>query len=212
MIPKTIWQTYEVSFEELLPEIKECIQTWINKNPSWEYSYMDSKSRSKFVLEHFGEEWHNIFNSCKLGIVKANIWRCMVLYIYGGIYCDLDTICNKNIESWIKNDYDMVISRDDDGNPDEYCINLFASKPNSLALKNILDHIKNNIINNEITIDKVIQLTGETAWYDIINNNENTYNIYCYEKGSNIFNGVAVKHLGTSKDWHNDGYLQWTRG
>ena len=211
MIPKIIWQTYECNYEKLLPEIKELTESWKNKNKNWEYSYMSSDDRDNFVLNNFGEEWFEIFNNCELGIVKANIWRCMVLYIYGGVYCDLDTICNEPIDTWIKDKYQMTCSRDDDGNPDEYNINVFASKPNSNALKDILDILKNNIINKKITKDNVIELTGETLWHNTIKGNEDKYNIYCYEKGSNIFNGLAVTHLGTKKKWDNKGYIQWTR-
>jgi len=211
MIPKIIWQTYECNYKELLPEIKELTESWKNKNKNWEYRYMSYDDRNNFVLNNFGQEWFKIFNNCELGIVKANVWRCMVLYIYGGVYCDLDTICNEPIDTWIKNEYQVTCSRDDNGNPEEYAINVFASKPNSIVLKDILNTLKNNIINEKITKNNVIKLTGETAWKNIISGNEDKYNIYCYKKGSDIFNGLAVTHLGPIKKWDDKGYTQWTR-
>lgn len=212
MIPKIIWQTYECSYEELLPEIKEFTESWKNKNKNWEYRYMSSDDRNSFVLNNFGEEWFKIFNSCELGIVKANIWRCMVLYIYGGVYCDLDTICNEPIDTWIKDEYQMTCSKDDQGNSNEYAINVFASKPNSDALNDILNALKYNIINKKINKDNVIALTGETLWKNIIRGREIKYNVYCYKQGSNIFNGLAVTHLGPIKKWDEKGYVQWTKG
>jgi mannosyltransferase OCH1-like enzyme len=210
MIPKTIWQTYETSFEDLPIDAKKCINTWNQKNPNWEYKYMNSKQREDFVLDNFGSEWHNVFTECSLNIVRANIWRCMILYVYGGVYCDLDTICNEPIEYWLKEKYSMTIAKDDDGNAKEYCINVIASKPNNQALLNVLNVIKNNILNNNLVKDNVIELTGETVWFNVLGNKEKKYNIYCYKKGSNMFNGVAVKHLGTSKKWNNKEYKQWT--
>jgi mannosyltransferase OCH1-like enzyme len=212
MIPKIIWQTYEVPFNDLLPEIKECVKTWTSKNSEWEYMYMDAKERNSFVLNNFGNEWYKIFSECKLGVVKANIWRCMVLYTYGGVYCDLDTICNEPIEFWLKDNYSMTLSKDDNGNPEDYCIYVFASEPKSIALKEILNNIKNNIINKDIDKKDVIELTGESVWSNTINKQEKKYNIYCYKKGSNIFDGLAVKHLGTFKKWNKKGYIQWTDG
>jgi mannosyltransferase OCH1-like enzyme len=97
MIPKIIWQTYETPFKDLLPETKDCVDTWKEKNPTWKYMYMDSQERDDFVLHEFDQEWYELFTTCSLGIVKANIWRCMILYIYGGVYSDLDTICNESI-------------------------------------------------------------------------------------------------------------------
>lgn len=211
MIPKIIWQTYECSYEELSTEIKELTESWKNKNKNWEYRYMSSDDRDNFVLNNFDEEWFKIFNNCELGIVKANVWRCMVLYIYGGVYCDIDTICNEPIDTWTKDEYQMTCSRDDQGNLDEYCINVFASKPNSRALKDILYTLKYNIINKKINKNNVISLTGETVWKNIIKDREIKYNVYCYKKGSNIFNGLAVTHLGPTKKWDDRGYTQWTR-
>lgn len=212
MIPKIIWQTYETDFKDLLQEAKDCSVTWIENNPSWEYRYMNSKDREDFVFKYFDSEWYKLYMECNLNIVKANIWRCMVLYIHGGVYADLDSICNKPIDSWIKDNYDMTVSKDDDNGSLEYCINVFAAKPFSKALESILLHIKENIKNNELTLNNVIDLTGETAWFNALSGQEDKYNVYCYEQGSNIFNGIAVKHLGTFKDWDKNGYLQWTRG
>lgn len=211
MNSKIIWQTYETDFKDIIPEAKKCINTWIKNNPHWEYRYMSAKDRDDFVFKYFDKEWYELFINCNLNIVKANIWRCMVLYIYGGVYADLDSICNKPVESWIKNEYSMTVAKDDDGNSEDYCINVFSAKPFSSALHDILSSIKNNLKNNTITKDSVISLTGEGVWSNIITGQEERYGIYCYKKGSNIFNGNAVKHLGTFKDWHKKGYSQWTK-
>lgn len=211
MMPKIIWQTYETPINHLSPEIKDCIETWQQKNPEWKHMYMDANERDIFVLHEFGEEWYKIFTECNLGIVKANIWRCMILYIYGGVYTDLDTICHQSNEEWIKENYLMTLSKDDQDQSDEYCIYTIASYPNNPILKLILDNIKTNLINNKIEINNVIQFTGETLWKETIDRLESP-NIYCYPKGSNIFNGKAITHLGTSKKWYKNGYIQWLRG
>jgi mannosyltransferase OCH1-like enzyme len=211
MIPKIIWQTYETPFKDLLPEVKECVSTWIDKNPDWTYRYMDSKERKDFVLKEFGKEWHDLFINCELNIVQSNIWRCMVVYKYGGLYCDLDTICNEPINNWIKNEYDMTLSRDDDGNPEYFTIHTFAGKPKAKALEDLLEKLKYNISNNSIKTKDVVELSGEFLWADIIKGLEKKYKVYCYKKGSDMFNGKASTHLGTSKKWHENGYLQWTR-
>jgi mannosyltransferase OCH1-like enzyme len=210
-IPKIIWQTYETPFKELLPEAKACIQTWIDKNPKWNYIYMNAEERESFVLREFGKDWHDLFIGCNLGIVKANIWRCMVTYVYGGVYCDLDTKCNDPIDTWIDNRYIMILARDDDGNPEEFAIHTFASAPQNKVLLLILEEIKHNLANNKIKIKDVISLSGETVWTKIIKGLEDEYNIFCYPKKSNMFNGKATTHLGTSKKWFKDGYVQWMK-
>lgn len=207
MIPKLIWQTYEVPFKELLPETKQCIQTWIDQNPTWKHMYMDAEERKNFVLHEFGEEWYELFSSCNLGIVQANIWRCMVVYTYGGVYCDLDTICNDSIESWIKEDFELILSEDDDANSSDPAIYIFAASPHNKTLFSILEKIKTNLKNNNIEINNVINLTGESVWSKFVNDD----NVFIYKNKSNIFNGKAVTHLGTKKDWYKNGYHQWFR-
>jgi mannosyltransferase OCH1-like enzyme len=209
VIPKIIWQTYETSYDEIIPQMKEFSDTWKDKNPAWKYMYMDRQQREDFVLHEFGEEWHNLFKNCKLGVVQANIWRIMVLYIYGGVYSDFDAWCIDPIESWIKEDYSLTMSMDDDGESDELCIIAFAATPGSPALKVLLDQIKINIENNEIIQRNVVELTGEMVWTRVLLGNDNLYNFYCYPEGSNLFNGKAVGHLGTRKTWWQEGYNQW---
>ena len=52
MIPKIIWQTYECPYDELPQYAKDCTKTWIDKNPTWEYRYVDAQEREKFVLDN----------------------------------------------------------------------------------------------------------------------------------------------------------------
>jgi len=208
MIPKIIWQTYETDFNLLPEEAKQCSYSWQIKNPDWKYMYMDSKQRDEFILHEFGNDWYSLFKNIKLGIVKANIWRCMIIYIYGGLYCDLDTVCNEPINQWIKNDYDMTLCRDHQENLNDFAIYTFAAKPNHPALKNIIDELYKNISNNKIDINNVIELTGESVWNKVINNNK--YNFYCYkDSDADMFNGKAISHLGPSKNWNEKLYNNW---
>lgn len=208
MIPKIIWQTYETKYDLLPQEAINNSKTWKILNPDWEYRYMDSIDRSSFVLKYFGNEWFNIFND-SINIAKANIWRCMVLYIYGGVYADLDAVCNRPISSWIKNNYEMVLCRDYQANVKDFAIYTFASKPNSIGLKKILEQIKINISSNMVSKENVIDLTGETVWRNVLDTNIKEYNIYVYEnENSNLFDGIAVSHAGPIKKWPN--YIQWT--
>jgi mannosyltransferase OCH1-like enzyme len=210
MIPKIIWQTYESSFEELPKEAKNLVKIWKEKNPEWEYCYMDSRQRDDFVLKEFGKEWFDIYSNINLGIIKANIWRCMVVYKYGGVYSDLDTLCIEPIESWIKEDFSLTVAKDDDGNPIQYAIYLFAGKPGSVFLNNLINDFKNNITKYQINQKNVGAISGEIAWYLKLNLHEKYYDVYCYNQGSNVFNGKAAKHMAFNRNWEN--YQSWDEG
>lgn len=207
MIPKIIWQTYETSFDDLIDDAKQCSQTWITKNPFWEYRYMSAEERKNFVLDKFGQEWLEIYNSCEKNIVRSNIWRFMVLYIYGGMYCDLDTVCNIPIDQWINDRYSLILCIDD--NKTDYAIFAFLSAPGHPALKEVLDQIKINLSNNpKLDNDSVIELTGEAVWTNAVNNN--LENVHIFEDHT-VFESKLLRHFGSFKTWHNSGYLQWNK-
>lgn len=215
MIPKIIWQTYESSFIDLPKAAKNNINTWKSMNPEYEYFYMSSEERKKFVFNNFDSEWNIIFNKFDYGIVQANIWRCMIIYKNGGMYCDLDTICEKPLSEWINNNSDLIISNDDD-TTDIAIFAFFASKNNEI-LKDILDQIKINLSRIEtINIKNVVKLTGEDVWTKIINKktkklkNIEQFNIqYVKNTNTNYAYDNAIYHLGTTKKWSDDGYIQW---
>jgi hypothetical protein len=239
MIPKIIWQTYEVPFNELPQHIKDCAQTWKDNNPNWEYRYMDSKQRDVFVLEQFGEEWYKIFTSLPYGVLKADIWRHMVMYTYGGVYADLDTVCQSPIEVWIKEDMNTTYFVDDDSI--NLCQFILSSSKNNIVYSKILELIKNKLTNKELVqsmLGKRIQdfeekLTGNIACteaireflgiptnlnllndYDQINNlkslKENKF-FYYGKESIDMLHNYPIKHLVGSKTWNSENYIQWQK-
>ena len=157
MIPKIIWQTYESEYNNLPIKAKEMSNSWQIQNKDWEHKYVSGEERSIFVKKYFGKEWHDIYNSYKVNVLRADLWRYMCLYVHGGLYCDLDMFCKKPIESWLDINSKFVVSVE----PNEmgYTQSIFASEPKSLFLKDLLDLIKsryyenrqyNNVIDYEI--------------------------------------------------------------
>jgi hypothetical protein len=240
MIPKIIWQTYEGPFEELPQYIKDCVQTWKDNNPNWEYRYMDSQQRDLFVLEQFGEEWHKIFVNLPYGVLKADVWRHMVLYVFGGVYADIDTICKSPIEIWLKENMDTTYFLDDDSK--NLCQFILSSSKNNIVFIKILELIKNKLTNKELIksmFGERIQdfeenITGNIACteavrefldipanlnllndYDQINNLKSlkNNNFFYYGKESfDMLHNYPIKHLGASSigNW-TDGYIQWQK-
>ena len=83
MIPKIIWQTYDLEYKNRPQTAKDFSLSWKHLNPDWEYAYVSEKNRSCFVKEYFGEEWYNIYRSYKINVMRADLWRYMCLYIKG---------------------------------------------------------------------------------------------------------------------------------
>jgi hypothetical protein len=65
--------------------------TWKNLNQDWEHRYVSKKDREKYIAE-YDKSLLRFYNSCD-GISQSDIWRYVVLYLYGGVYVDMDTHC-----------------------------------------------------------------------------------------------------------------------
>jgi mannosyltransferase OCH1-like enzyme len=215
MIPKIIWQTYEQDYDSLSEEIKELTESWKKLNPEYEYRYMSSSDREKFVLENYGKEWFNIFINLPFNVMRANVWRYMVINTYGGVYVDIDTICKKPISYWIKNDHDMTITIE---HPQEisFCQFIFASKNNNLILINLLNSIKEKLSRNShynSNTDFVAETTGYLIWDHEIKDRKymESVNIYAYvgEETKKIIL-ESIQHLRGSINTFN-GYEAWRK-
>ncbi len=230
MIPKTIWQTYKPAYNDLRPYMIEAAETWQHRNPEYEYRYMSDMDAVKFVKENFDEDWFNIFVNVPLGVMRGDIWRYMIIYKYGGVYADLDTLCLKPISTWMKDEYDMIICPENDVH---LCQWTFAATAGHPVLKSVLDEIKKGFENPDYNEEHFVhKLTGPAVWTkgirNAINIPENTrltemdkiqldlpkakeYKFYSY--GSEqwmIFHNQSVQHLYGSQNWH-DGYDQWIK-
>jgi mannosyltransferase OCH1-like enzyme len=228
MIPKIIWQTYKDSFDQLQPYMVDAINTWKNLNPDFEYRYMDDIQAAEFILNEYGQEWHNIFVNLPVGVMRGDLWRYMIIYKYGGVYADLDTECLNPINTWLNEDYDMIVCPETDIH---YCQWTFAASAGHPVLKSVLDIIKERLLNPEYGSPHFVHThTGPAIWTEGINkaldfkidnlisdylllnscDNAKLYKFHCYG-GENwrIFHFVDVKHIYGSQKWDDGNYIQW---
>jgi mannosyltransferase OCH1-like enzyme len=162
MIPKIIWQTYKDEFDDLPKYIRHSAQTWMDKNPSWEYRYVSDKDAAEFVREHYGEEYYEIFNSLPIGVMRGDMWRYLVMYIHGGVYADLDTICNKPISRWLTEGYDMIISTEHSMN---FCQWTFACSPKNKIIKSVIDLMMERLRSPNYEMREFVHYhTGPMMW------------------------------------------------
>jgi hypothetical protein len=108
-IEKTIWQTYETSYEDLPQYAKESIETWKHMNPDWNHGYMSGPDREEFFKLNFPENVYNTYVNLPLGVMKAGLWRFAILYINGGVYADMDTHCKAPISTWLSDENDALL-------------------------------------------------------------------------------------------------------
>jgi len=86
------------------------IETW--KKSGWEYKFYDDKDAEAFLSLHFPVEVTEAFNAIIPGAFKADLFRYCVLFIYGGVYADVDTILESSLDSAILSDTGFMIGLD----------------------------------------------------------------------------------------------------
>lgn len=208
VIEKNIFQTYKTPYNNLGEYAKITSSTWIDKNPNWEYNYYSDDDILDFVRENFGLGWLDIFVNCPIGVMKSDIWRCMVIYKHGGVYADLDTICTESIDAWIPKNSNVIFSLGADGFIQNF---VFLAKSESKILENILINIEKSLnLSRIINIDYVYNTTGPAVLTKSINeyissgNNDITI-----IKDLNFFTSGKTVHLNAARFWKFDSYDSW---
>lgn len=97
-IPKVIWQTMKTN--QVTAFMKSYSETWINLNPEYEYRFYDDNDIIDFLKTDFPDFLEG-YNKLKFGASKADLWRYLIVYKYGGIYADIDCKCINSLRKWI---------------------------------------------------------------------------------------------------------------
>jgi hypothetical protein len=97
-IPKKIWQT--ITRNVVPSKIRDWANTWIKLNPEYDYNLVDDDGIRRFISSHF-PEYLQAFDKTVHGASKADLWRYLVMFKYGGVYADIDCICLNPLREWI---------------------------------------------------------------------------------------------------------------
>ena len=108
--------------------------------PDWKYVLIDNKIADKLVKDHFPDFW-DTYNSLEYPIMRVDAVRYMFLYIYGGVYMDLDIELMKPLDDLFREDADIYVVKS--GNIGSVYTNSFlASKPGCKIWLECLKEIK----------------------------------------------------------------------
>ncbi len=97
-IPKIIHQTFKT--RNLPPELQENVDKLKAKNPGWEYRFYDDSDIIKFISTFYGYEILTYFERInpKYGAARADLFRYLLMYIYGGVYLDIKSTFTRPID------------------------------------------------------------------------------------------------------------------
>jgi len=134
LIPKLVWQTYKTV--DPPAAATSCMSSWKKYNQGHKFIYMGDVLCEKFIEQYFERDFFEMYMSLPVGVMKADVWRVAVVYVFGGIYADLDTECRAPIEEWIGSSSKLVAAVENQtGALGNF---VFAATPRHPALYNVL--------------------------------------------------------------------------
>jgi mannosyltransferase OCH1-like enzyme len=71
---------------------KYVFERWKDLNVGYDLTFSLDIDCKIFLKKYFGNYCVNLFDSIKKGMYKADLWRLFYLYIFGGIYTDVDIV------------------------------------------------------------------------------------------------------------------------
>jgi hypothetical protein len=90
---KTIYMTYKKHIPFVV------IQRWKQLNPEYKIDFSLDTDCVDFLEKHINSEVAALFNRISIGMYKADLWRLCKLYVYGGVYADVDIVPHVPIDS-----------------------------------------------------------------------------------------------------------------
>lgn len=118
-IAKIIHQTYG---QDLTEDLLCNINYLKVNNPTWEYRLYDEQDILDFIKEKYGNDILNTYLSInpKYGATRADFFRYLLVYHYGGVYLDIKSTVTKPLDDVIKPDDHFILSQWDNGPGEEY--------------------------------------------------------------------------------------------
>ncbi|KAF2726566.1 hypothetical protein EJ04DRAFT_571154 [Polyplosphaeria fusca] len=181
-IPKKIW--YKLGSQGLGDKAREWTDTCINKNPNYRVEFVRDQAADAYVVKEYADRPDIVetYMNLSVPILKADLFRYLVLYNEGGIWSDLDVTCEgPPIDEWIPEQYKeaagMVVGWEYDCGYEPTFIRMFQtwwlmSKPRQphmmMVIEDILEGVRNktrehNVAVSELNMDmveNVIKFTG----------------------------------------------------
>ena len=141
MIPKIIHQTWKT---EIIPDNwKSSVESCKNIHSNYNYMLWSHKLMVEFVKNEY-PDFYNTYNSYKYDIQRCDAFRYLILYKFGGIYLDLDTICKKPLEQLLEHD---IVFTKSANTPSIYTNSFYMTIPQHPFIKYCIDNLQENINN-----------------------------------------------------------------
>lgn len=94
-IPKIIHVTYKT---KVVPQLyRQTFESIKSMHPNWEIRFYDDREAENIVKSHF-PELLEIYRAYPSHIQRVDVFRILLVYLFGGFYLDLDVHCLKSLD------------------------------------------------------------------------------------------------------------------
>lgn len=110
-IPKEIhvsWKNKDFIDKTTFMMIKHGIYNMKVLNPEYKFIISDDDDVDKYLLSNLNEDDYNLIKNKKI-VEKVDLWRLLKMYNEGGIYVDIDRLCNIPLREVIKKNTKCII-------------------------------------------------------------------------------------------------------
>ena len=171
-IPKTIVQS--LSSRYVTKSIKKASDSWKNKNPNYNYVFFSDDECADFLKNNYDKSIYETFSKIYYGAYKADFFRYCYLYMKGGIWTDITSVCVEPLDNILDNnpDVDCFLTRDIVSKKRKKCVHgiynsFMISKPKNPILLNLINHIVKEVKKSDNK--GLFNITGPSGFGMILN-------------------------------------------
>eukprot|EP00877_Chromochloris_zofingiensis_P002117 jgi/Chrzof1/11906/Cz06g14060.t1 len=85
------------------------MDTWKRLNPGYIHHLYDDREIDQFMQQYF-PAMVPVFQGLLMPVERADLWRYLVLGVFGGVYADSDILCVEPVDNWNKeHGYDAAL-------------------------------------------------------------------------------------------------------
>jgi mannosyltransferase OCH1-like enzyme len=212
-ISKNFIQTYKDN--HIHDTIYDNIMSILDKNKDFNYYLITDDIGVELINEHFDKYTLDAYNRLNIGAAKGDFLRYIAMYVYGGVYLDLDSSIKLSLSSFIKPEAEFIFFVDGDCNVQQWC---FMVAPKNPIMLNLIKEMVTRIYDEERNI---FLATGPTLFTDVVYNSMNNTNIYnskliipkaermkSFMKNKNFMNGMMIYENDETINFRNNFHFR----
>jgi mannosyltransferase OCH1-like enzyme len=150
------------------PKLAQAFRSWNRFCPEYKHYFFTDAMCESFMKNVMGGDIYKAYCKLPMVVMKADLWRYCVIYMYGGIYADMDTVCltHPRLFRSVSSSSLLVVSPEEGG--DYLCQWVFAAPPRSPMLWEVIQESVQRILAIRVFLGEnlVHYLTGPAVFSD----------------------------------------------